>query len=828
MGSRSGRRALLAAAIVACTLPIAAPASAQTPPVIDTTGGKTQPVFGYADAIRERVFIDSPYDSDHNGVNDIIAIDIKRPKATNEGLKAPVVMDPSPYYSTLGRGNESQLKRDNDGDGLLDLWPLFYDNYFVPRGYAVILMDMIGTNNSTGCPTVHDVSDNLSAKVVIDWLNGRARGVDKNGTVVTAPWHNGKTGLIGKSYDGTLANAVAASGVDGLSTIVPISAIASYYDYTRTNGVVQRGNHYLQSLASAVTNPERRDYCLPVRNELSAGEDDVTGDYNDFWAVRDYLKDLDKVKASVFITHGIQDENVRADHFSKWWYGLKERGVPRKLWILRQGHVDPFDGRRAVWVDTLHRWFDYWLQGVQNGIMSEPAVDIEESANNWKTYADWPVPGTQMTDVYLQGNTATAQGALGGSTGGATDSLTFTDANLSENNYLSLTNPQTNKRTFLSAPLKAPLRISGTAIVDIQASLSKTQSNLTALIVDYGASTQTNRNGDGISTPNPPTKTCWGESDATDIPCFNETTKPQQTVTQWRVTKGMLDSSNRNSLRSAEPITIGNKYRFTFPELPEDFTFAAGHRIGIVIGANFSAYGSVNGMTQTQITLDTKLSKVSLPVVGGYDAAQAAGAFAAETVAPVIGAAPDLTVDASGNTTTVTYTTPTVTDNEDPTPEISCTPASGSTFTLGQTIVTCTAKDANGNTSVKTFTVTVRGTQPVGGTVPATLSLTLGAPATFGAFVPGLAKEYSVTTNANVISTAGDATLSVSDPGHLMNGTFALPEPLRVEITPASWTAPVSNATVAIAFKQLVKATDPLRTGAYSKTLTFTLSTTTP
>ena len=81
----------------------------------------------------------------------------------------------------------------------------------------------------------------------------------------------------------------------------------------------------------------------------------------------------------MFITHGIQDENVRADHMSKWWYGLKERNVPRKLWIMRQGHVDPFDGRRAVWVDTIHRWFDYWLQSVPNGIMSEPAVDIEES-----------------------------------------------------------------------------------------------------------------------------------------------------------------------------------------------------------------------------------------------------------------------------------------------------------------------------------------------------------------------------------------------------------------------------------------------------------------
>ena len=392
--------------------------------MIDTTGGKTQPVFGYADAIRERVFIESPYDSDKNGVKDIIAIDIKRPKATNEGLKAPVIMDPSPYYSTLGRGNESQLKRDYDGDGLLDLWPLFYDNWFVPRGYAVILMDMIGTNNSTGCPTVHDVSDNLSAKVVIDWLNGRIPGVDKNGAPVVATWHNGKTGLIGKSYDGTLANAVAASGVEGLTTIVPISAIASYYDYTRTNGVIQRGNNYLASLANTVTNPDRRAYCAPVRDELSANDGDENGDYSDFWAVRDYLKDLDKVKASVFITHGVQDENVRADHFSKWWYGLKERNVPRKLWILRQGHVDPFDGRRAVWVDTIHRWFDHWLQGVPNGIMSEPAVDIEESRDDWKAYTDWPIPGTQMTDVFLQSAATTAaQGVLGGSSGGALDTL---------------------------------------------------------------------------------------------------------------------------------------------------------------------------------------------------------------------------------------------------------------------------------------------------------------------------------------------------------------------------------------------------------------------
>jgi hypothetical protein len=115
-----------------------------------------------------------------------------------------------------------------------------------------------------------------------------------------------------------------------------------------------------------------------------------------------------------------------------------------------------------------------------------------------------------------------------------------------------------------------------------------------------------------------------------------------------------------------------------------------------------------------------------------------------------------------------------------------------------------------------------------GGTVPATLSLSLGTPASFGAFTPGVAKEYTAATTANVISTAGDAALTVSDPGHLTNGAFSLAEPLRVELSKSAWTGPTSNESVGVTFKQLIKNTDPLRSGSYSKTLTFTLSTTQP
>ena len=95
-------------------------------------------------------------------------------------------MDASPYYSTLGRGNESQLKAD-DASGLLSKWPLFLDNYFVPRGYAIALVDMTGTNHSTGCPTVQDATDNNAAVEVIDWFKGRRTRTTRTATSSPRP-----------------------------------------------------------------------------------------------------------------------------------------------------------------------------------------------------------------------------------------------------------------------------------------------------------------------------------------------------------------------------------------------------------------------------------------------------------------------------------------------------------------------------------------------------------------------------------------------------------------------------------------------------------------
>jgi X-Pro dipeptidyl-peptidase len=658
-------------ALAAVTLGLlATSATAQAAPDI-TVGadGKTAPVFDYTQAIRERVFIPQPgVDTDSNGEVDFVTADIIRPRESGTDVSVPAIIDPSPYYTTVCRGNEGQCMADWDGDGVNDRWPLFYDNYFVPRGYAYVLAQMLGTGyTDEGCPNHGGPDDIAGEKSVVDWLNGRVkayRAADVNSEEVVADWHNGSSAMIGKSYDGTLANGVAATGVDGLKTIVPVSAISAWYYYSRTGGVRHNTNYPGGSLNPTITTgpnppegvdlPNRRPLCASLNALISSSLDgDSHGDVNDYWRDRDYIKDVSNVEAAVFAIHGFQDDNVRMNHLGLWWDALKAAGVPRKLWLLRTGHEDPFEVRRAEWVNTLHRWFDHYLHGVDNGIEDEPAVTVEDEKDVWNEYADWPVPGTAPVNVFLKGTSEAAPGAFGRAAGGSgTDTLTFTGSNsVGETNYNN--NPdgaQTNRRVFLSQPLKADVRLSGTAQLDLKASLSTEQSNLGVLVVDYNETPfpMVTRDDDGIENTN--TRTCWGAwadgtsctiGDTCTIPdpevenaCYLEVTKPEEMVTQWRVTRGGLDSRNRESLwyQDATPVTIGENTMFSIPTMPTEHTFKAGHRIGIVvtghlIGQTSAVEGGPPATNGALITVDTKTSKVQLPIEGGRRAAIDAGLF---------------------------------------------------------------------------------------------------------------------------------------------------------------------------------------------------------
>src|SRR4051812_10355212 len=232
--------------------------SAAADAAIVVQDGETQPVFSYASAIRERVWVPVlGVDQNSDGVADRVALDIVRPAETGSGLKVPAIIDVSPYYTSVGRGNETEFLHSVSATQA-DKFPLFYDNYFVPRGYAFIAAQAVGTGWSTGCPLHGGPGDVAGFKAVIDWLRGRLPAYNSrttSDTAVTADWDNGKNAAFGKSYDGTFSNGLAATGVEGLTTIMPISAISEWYDYSRSNGarLSQAGSHYPASLSNSIT-----------------------------------------------------------------------------------------------------------------------------------------------------------------------------------------------------------------------------------------------------------------------------------------------------------------------------------------------------------------------------------------------------------------------------------------------------------------------------------------------------------------------------------------------------------------------------------------------
>ncbi len=595
-------RTLLTAALAALIATLMSPVAAQGAASAPRAPGESRPVYSYEDAIRESVWVD-----------------IVRPRELDRtGRRIPVIMDASPYYSCCGRGNESQLKTyDENGDPVQ--LPLYYDNYFVPRGYGYVAVDLAGTNRSDGCVDVGGRSDVRSAKAVVDWLNGRAHGyTSRTGKERTkATWTNGATGMIGKSYDGTVAQGVAATGVRGLKTIVPIGAISSWYDYYFAKGAPLYGSGP-EWLSNYVESPEARARCGAVQQRLIDGAP-RSGDWTPLWSERDHVPDADKVRASVFVVHGMQDLNVRTKHFGQWWDALADNGVDRKIWLSQTGHVDPFDFRRADWVRTLHRWFDHELLGHDNGVDREPMADIERAPDRWSTDRVWPPRGTRAVQLRPAKGTAPGVGTLGTRPGKGAETFTD-DPRLSETAWAERIDTSTpGKAGFTSKPLARDLRLSGSSTVTVTATPTTRTAHLSAVLVDLGPDTIRDYSaaGEGITTL--PERTCWGASTTGDSSCFKETRAKTADVDYTIFSRGWADLGNWADAGHGRPLTPGKPHTITLDLAATDHVVPKGHRLALIVAGTDRNLIEPPADTPT-LTLDLARTSAHLPLVGGTDA----------------------------------------------------------------------------------------------------------------------------------------------------------------------------------------------------------------
>ncbi|MFI8288482.1 Xaa-Pro dipeptidyl-peptidase [Streptomyces sp. NPDC085614] len=636
--NRSSCRTLVvatAAALMTLLLP-AVGARAGTP------ARESRPVYSYGDAIRESVWVDTGLDGDGDGRADRVAVDIVRPRETAAaGRRIPVVMDASPYYSCCGRGNEGQ-KKTYDADGNPVQFPLFYDNWFVPRGYAFVAVDLAGTNRSDGCDDVGGRSDIQSAKAVVDWLNGRARGYTTRtgGTRSRATaWSTGKVGMIGKSWDGTIANGVAATGVEGLETIVPIGAISSWYDYFHSQGAPLYDANP-SWLSDYVGSAEARGRCAAVQERITAGTP-YSGDRTPAWSERDYVPDASKVRASVFVVHGQQDLNVRANQFGQWWDALAAHGVERKIWLSQTGHVDPFDFRRADWVRTLHRWFDHYLLGYDNGVDREPMADIERAPDRWTTDRVWPPRATVTTTLRPGPGAAPGVGTLGRTPAAPGSTATFTDdPGLGETDWAArIDTPTPSQAGFVTRPLTRDLRLSGSSRVTVTATPTTGTAHLTAVLVDLGPDTIRDyaAAGEGITTLTE--RSCWGASTNGDSACFKETRARTADVTHTVVSRGWADLGTWADPGEGRPLTPGRAYTITLKLASADHVVPAGHRLALIVGGTDKDLLDPPSTTPT-LTLDLARTTARLPLVGGAGAFARATADSGAVPRPVPSAAP--------------------------------------------------------------------------------------------------------------------------------------------------------------------------------------------
>ncbi|MBT2401447.1 Xaa-Pro dipeptidyl-peptidase [Streptomyces sp. ISL-100] len=630
-GSRLKWRRLIPATTAALVAIMLTPAGAQ-----GAAGTReSRPVYSYDNAIREAVWVDTRMDGDGDGKSDRVAVDIVRPREpAQQGRKIPVIMDASPYYACCGRGNESQ-KKTYDADGNPVQFPLYYDNYFVPRGYAFVAVDLAGTNRSDGCVDVGGHSDIQSAKAVVDWLNGRGKAyTSRTGTERTkAAWSTGNTGMIGKSYDGTIANGVAATGVEGLKTIVPIGAISSWYDYYFAQGapLYDSGPEWLSDY---VESPDARARCQAVQKRL-VDEAPRNGDFTSLWAERDYVPNADRTKASVFVIHGMQDLNVRAKHFGQWWDALADAGVDRKIWLSQTGHVDPFDFRRADWVKTLHRWFDHELLGYDNGIDSEPMADIERAPDQWSTDKVWPPRSTAATTLRPGKGSAPGVGTLSlkPAASGATETFTD-DPKLSESDWAAQIDTSTPaKAGFTTKPLTGDLRLSGSSKVTITATPSTSTAHLSAVLVDLGPDTirDYTASGEGITTLT--NRTCWGPSTTGDSSCFKETKARTANVDYTVFSRGWADLGTHADPDRGRPLTPGKRHTITLDLHASDHVVPAGHRLALIVGGTDAGLIDPPSTTPT-LGIDLSRTTAELPIAGGSQAFARATAGSPYSTAP--------------------------------------------------------------------------------------------------------------------------------------------------------------------------------------------------
>lgn len=556
--------------------------------------------------IRHDLWVETNFDTDGDGKMDRMHVAVTRPFQTDsEGLTLPVIYVTSPYFAGVAPETEGAFWNVNHelGEKVAGIVhpevtrkgkrPIISNSHikkWIPRGYIVVHSSSPGTGLSQGAPTVGGQNESLAPKAVIDWLCGRVSGYTTpyGNEIVVAYWSTGKVGMTGTSYNGTLPLAAATTGVEGLEAIIPIAPNTSYYHYYRSNGLVRSPGGYLgedidvlydfihsgDESKRAFNNKTIRD------TEMKNGMDRITGDYNDFWAGRDYLNQMKPMKAALLMAHGFNDWNVMPEHSYRISKRAKEMGIPTQIYYHQNGHGGPPP------MKMMNRWFTRYLHGIENDVENDAKAWIvrENDGRQYPTaYTDYPNPEATPVVLYIKAGTS-SYGRLSLENSSSKGQETFSDNASFSATSLAQSSSSNHRLLYVSDILKEDLHISGLASITIKAASSKPAVNLSVYLV---------------SLP-------WNKNKGAKI-------------TENIITRGWADLQNNSSLSKSSPLIPDKFYKMTFDLQPDDQIIKKGQQIGLMLFSSDSEY-TLLPKPGTELTIDLKETMITLPIVGGKSA----------------------------------------------------------------------------------------------------------------------------------------------------------------------------------------------------------------
>jgi len=267
-------------------------------------------------------------------------------------------------------------------------WETVNPQWWVPRGYVAVRVDGRGTGKSPGQYDPWSLAEAVDLYDAIEWAAAQ-------------PWCNGKVGLLGISYFAINQWFAANLQPPSLKAIIPWEGFADLYrDALYHGGLLSlfMTNWYTAHL---------------LHHKLGRAAQDLP----DAWQINTlYFWLHNSLDSGAFRGSQAQWDKINIPMFSvgNWsGMGLHLRGnteafmyaaTPHKKLRMHLGsHVHPFyteDGRR----DQI-RFFDYWLKGIDNGVMDEPPVKLAirkgADAFDWRSENEWPLARTRWTKLYL-------------------------------------------------------------------------------------------------------------------------------------------------------------------------------------------------------------------------------------------------------------------------------------------------------------------------------------------------------------------------------------------------------------------------------------------